>query len=62
MIVYENDCCSCDLPCIDCGRKHSPHYYCDSCGEEDEEMYEDKETKEHICSDCMKKRYKRIDL
>lgn len=27
----ENDCVSCDLPCIDCGRKHVEHVYCDCC-------------------------------
>lgn len=34
MIIYEDDCVCCDLPCISCGRKHTPHFYCDECGEE----------------------------
>ena len=39
MLKYENDCVNCALPCIDCGRKHVPHMYCDSCGEETDVLY-----------------------
>ena len=36
MIVYENECVGCDLPCLGsgCSLTHVPHYYCDICGDE----------------------------
>lgn len=46
----KNDCVSCDIPCIDCGRKRTPHYYCDICREE-ETLY-DFEGQE-LCMDCI---------
>lgn len=39
MIRIENDCCDCQLPCIDCGKKRTKHFYCGLCGEE-EVLYE----------------------
>lgn len=52
MIKYENHCYCCDLPCINCGRKHIAVSYCDSCKEESEKLYEyaDKE----MCEDCLR--------
>jgi hypothetical protein len=32
MRKIENDCCDCAIGCIDCGRKHVEHTYCDCCG------------------------------
>ena len=35
MIRLENDCTGpCPQGCVDCGRKRSPHFYCDECGDE----------------------------
>jgi len=36
MIIYENECVGCDLPCLgsSCSLTHVPHYYCDICGDE----------------------------
>ena len=31
MIKVFNECVSCDLPCIDCGRKHVERIICDEC-------------------------------
>ena len=40
MMRIENECVCCDLPCINCGRKHVEVYYCDTCQVElDEEKY-----------------------
>lgn len=59
MIRIENDCYGCTLPCIDCGRKRTPHYYCDECGEESE-LYE-YDTGEQLCKYCILKRYKIVE-
>lgn len=45
MTEYTNDCCDCAVPgypCLgsSCSLRHSPHYYCDLCGEEVESLYE----------------------
>lgn len=50
MEKIENDCCDCGMPCIDCGRKRTPHYYCDECGDETKLYeYEDKQ----LCETCL---------
>lgn len=58
MMKIENDCVSCDLPCIDCGRKRSPHYYCDKCGiEETLYKYDDEE----LCKDCLAEKFEIVE-
>ena len=56
MIVFEDDCVGCGIYCINCGRKHTPHYYCDECGEE---LYYDEvndpEGDTHYCRECSRK-------
>lgn len=49
-----NDCVCCDLPCIDCGRKHVEHIFCDCCEVEiglDGFSYKNGE----FCLDCLHK-------
>lgn len=60
MINYENDCVSCDLPCVNCGLKHNPHLYCDGCGDEVEELY--KVDCEELCEECLKNNFEKITL
>lgn len=55
MLKYENNCVGCAIPCADCGRKRSPHMYCDSCGEEVEELYhmiDSAYDNQYICKAC----------
>lgn len=58
MIIYENECVGCDLPCLrsSCSLTHVPHYYCDICGDElsQEDIY-NKDDDYIICNDCHEK-------
>jgi hypothetical protein len=53
MIVYENDCVGCPQGCINCGRRHTPHLYCDECGDEisTDDMY--KVDDKMLCRGCV---------
>jgi hypothetical protein len=54
----ENHCVCCDIPCIDCGRKHVTVYYCDECGEEIyDDVYDDGE--QDLCESCLLKKYRK---
>ena len=57
MTRIENDCVGCVMGCIDCGRKHAVHYFCDKCDDdvEPDELY-DTEAGE-LCKDCLLKMY-----
>lgn len=58
MKKIENHCNCCTLPCIDCGLKRVPVYYCDKCGEEiEDDVYEAEG--EDLCEDCLKERFKK---
>jgi hypothetical protein len=51
MIKVENHCVECDLPCINCGRKHVEVRVCDECGE-----YADYITSSgDFCEECLTK-------
>lgn len=55
MIRYENDCCDCaspGYPCLGsaCSLRHSPHIYCDMCGQEMGEG--DLGSEFHVCDSC----------
>lgn len=52
MTIIENDCVGCGNYCGNCGAKHTEHFYCDKCGEEDTLYYlGDRE----LCLDCIEK-------
>lgn len=54
MIRYENDCVGCPQGCINCGRRRTPHIYCNVCGDEidydSDEWTLDKDY--HVCDSC----------
>jgi hypothetical protein len=50
MVKIENDCVGCAIHCINCGRKHVKHFYCDKCDEEDT-LYETQEGQ--LCKSCL---------
>ena len=58
MITTENNCVSCPMGCIHCGKEHEVVYICDECGERSEEMYE--VDGDELCLDYLKERC-RID-
>ena len=47
-----NNCVCCDLPCINCGRKHEEIFICDNCKEESIKLY--LYENEEICEECLK--------
>lgn len=60
MIKYENDCVDCGLPCFDtCKYKNVPHYYCDCCGEETDELYIYDDGRQ-LCADCLLSQFDKI--
>lgn len=57
MKTIENDCVGCGIPCVDCGRKRTIHYYCDRCGG-DGELYHFED--EELCIYCIKDSLERV--
>lgn len=58
----ENNCVCCDIPCVNCGRKHEEVWYCDKCEEYVDErhpLYDDGNGNE-ICFECFKEELNQI--
>ena len=57
MIKYENDCFDCpkEIGCLGfgCPLYRVPHYYCDKCKDETDNLYQLYEM--HLCKDCLLK-------
>ena len=65
MIKYEDECCGCateSYPCLGsaCSNRNVPHFYCDKCGEDVEELY--KVDGEELCEECLKANFEKITL
>ena len=65
MIKYENECCGCateSYPCMGsaCPNRNVPHFYCDKCGEDVEELY--KVDGEELCEECLKDNFEKVEL
>lgn len=60
-IEYEDGCVGCPQGCIHCGREHMkiPHFICDKCDFEVDDLYETDEGQ--ICIDCLIENFTRID-
>lgn len=58
MIKYEDECVGChtEMGCWgdSCPYLNVPHYYCDDCGNETDNLYEIDDT-EQLCSKCIEK-------
>ena len=62
MVEYEDDCVGCPQGCINCGRRETPHWYCDECGEEfDPEDLYDVEG-DMVCEECILSQYEKISI
>lgn len=61
MKKIENHCVCCDIPCIDCGRKRVPVFYCDKCDPKCEEPLEEvyESEGEELCESCLLKKYRK---
>lgn len=57
MTKYENECCNCSTesyPCIgnDCKMRAVPHYFCDKCEEEIDDILYELDGRE-FCRECV---------
>ena len=54
MVVYEDECVGCGLPCIgrSCKYMNVPHIYCDKCGEEIYDTDVSLTAHIHYCEKC----------
>ena len=61
MKKIENDCVSCGLPCLgdSCPNRNVPHYYCDKCGAEEENIY--KYDGQELCLDCIVEQLEKVE-
>ena len=55
-IRYEDECCGCAVPAYPCmgdacPNRNVPHFYCDKCDEDVEELYETENGQ--LCAECV---------
>lgn len=65
MVKYENECCGCateSYPCMGsaCPNRNVPHFYCDKCGEDVEELLH--YNGEQWCLDCIYESLEKVKL
>ena len=64
MIEYENECIGCppEIGCIGstCPFTRVPHYYCDNCKEEVDELFD--VDGEELCEECLKARFRKVGI
>lgn len=62
MVKFENDCCDCGLPCMgsSCKCRNVPHFYCDGCKEETDELYEYESGQ--FCESCLLKLVPKVEV
>ena len=65
MLKYKNYCCSCatpGYPCLGstCPNRNVPHFYCDNCKEEVEDLYETENGQ--LCSKCVLAMYEKVRI
>lgn len=61
--TYENECVSCDLPCMGsaCPNRRVTHYFCDNCEDEFEpEALYVNEDGEELCTECFLSNYETV--
>ena len=60
MIVYEDECAACGLPCLgtSCPNRNVPHFYCDEC-EDEAELFE--YDGEQLCIKCIEGRLEKVN-
>ena len=59
---YENQCCSCAVPAYPCTGEHKrvKVFFCDECKEDYESDYLCDLYGEHLCVDCLVKRFRKV--
>ncbi len=62
MIIYKDECVQCppEKGCIGriCPYRNVPHYICDECGDDVEELY--KFEGDELCLDCVAKKLEKV--
>ena len=64
-IKYENECCGCAVPAYPCmgsacPNRRVPHFICDKCGDDVEELYWWDDEKQ-LCIDCIKENLEKVE-
>lgn len=61
MIVIDNECVDCGLPCLHtaCPYYKVIHFFCDRCDEEVEDLYYF--GAEQLCADCVLKQLEKVE-